>query len=245
MVVPSRRFRPRFAPTLVTTLLLCLLVSLGFWQLDRAEQKKELLSQYQRNAADAAVAIDGNLRAVGDFRYRRAVAFGRFLADRQVLLDNQFNGSQVGYHVFTAMKLDGTETLLLVNRGWIPMGSNRAVIPDIEVVDTPVRVLGLLNTPPEVGMRLGSLNQSSGEWPLVTPYMDTEFLAETFGEPVLPYILMLDPENAHGYVREWQIVSFPPEKNLGYAFQWFTMAAALVILYLYVSLRRSETDSSQ
>jgi len=226
-------------------LLLPALLSLGFWQLDRAEQKEALLAQFQRNAEDAAVAVDGKLTSLDGFRYRQAVASGRFLKDRQVLLDNQFSGSGIGYHVFTPMQVDGVDALLLVNRGWVPVGASRAVLPDISVTDGPTRVSGLLNAPPEVGMRLGSVEQASGRWPLVAPYLDMEFLAQSLDMPVLPYVLMLDPADAYGYVREWRIVSFPPEKNLGYAFQWFAMAAALATLYIYVSLRRSGPEIGQ
>lgn len=239
------RFRPSVAATLAAFFLLPLLVGLGFWQLDRAEQKRELLSKLRANAQDAAIAVDGGLGQLGDFRFRRAVASGRYLQGRQILLDNQIEAQRVGYHVFTPLELaGGGGVVLLVNRGWVSLGSSRTQRPAVPAPAGSVTVHGLLNTPPAVGMRLGRGAVAGADWPQVWTYLDTQAVGQALDRRVLPYVLLLDRDDPGGYVRNWRVSGTPPEKNLGYAFQWFAMAAMLVLLYVWLSLRRGGSEQA-
>jgi surfeit locus 1 family protein len=47
MRIGHREFSPRPIPTVATVVLLPILISLGFWQLDRAAQKRQMLQQFQ------------------------------------------------------------------------------------------------------------------------------------------------------------------------------------------------------
>ena len=51
-------------------------------------------------------------------------------------------------------------------------------------------------------------------------------------------VLLLDKDQPGGFVREWNPVVVGPERHVGYAVQWFALAAALVILYVWVNLNR-------
>jgi len=55
----------------------------------------------------------------------------------------------------------------------------------------------------------------------------------------LPVILLLDSEQQDGYVRDWNTLPFGPERNVGYAVQWFGLAVALLIIYLVVNTRKA------
>ena len=71
--------------------LLCAggLASLGAWQLERANAKQNLLDGVDRAARAPAQALS-DLQASGeDLRFRAVSVRGQFLADRQILLDNQ------------------------------------------------------------------------------------------------------------------------------------------------------------
>mgnify|MGYP003429174546 CR=1 FL=1 len=57
MPLPKYRFRPRLLPTLATLALLPLMLWLGFWQLDRAQQKRALQMDYDARIAAQAVSL--------------------------------------------------------------------------------------------------------------------------------------------------------------------------------------------
>ncbi len=63
------------------------------------------------------------------------------------------------------------------------------------------------------------------------------------GAPLLPFVLRLSPHSEHGYVREWQTrTGLSPERHVGYAVQWFALAVALVVLCIWVAVRRAPED---
>ena len=52
-------------------------------------------------------------------------------------------------------------------------------------------------------------------------------------------MLLLEREDAYGFVREWKAVyGITPDKHRAYAMQWFTLALVLVLIYIGVNTRR-------
>lgn len=52
------------------------------------------------------------------------------------------------------------------------------------------------------------------------------------GRAVFPYEVRIQPDSPHALVAEWTVVNQSPSKHIGYAVQWFAMAAVLVIIGL-------------
>ena len=130
-------FRPGWWASLVTLLLLGLLMSLGFWQLDRAEQKRALLAGYNTDRDATVIQLEPGLQSYRDFNYQIASAAGHYDPDRQFLLDNRTHNGRVGYHVLTPFVLRKSGAAVLVNRGWIPTNPDGspgpAAVPEGEV----------------------------------------------------------------------------------------------------------------
>ena len=233
-------FRPGRAATFATLLLLPLLLALGFWQLDRARQKTEWQAAFTARSGLPPVPLTEVNVADAAHRYRRVVASGRYDGAHQVLLDNQVRAGQPGYHVLTPLRLDGGAAIL-VNRGWIALGASRQTLPVLATPTESVTVSGWLAPPANPGLRLGDAGGSDARWPRVTPYVEYERLAAILGYPLQPALILLEPAAPDGYERDWQprFSGFGPERHHGYAAQWFALAAALVILYLAASARRS------
>ncbi len=242
MIIGPLEFRPQWPITLLTLVVAGLLGSLGNWQLERASEKELLLAQRERYADATPVSLTGEMADPEALRLRPVQSRGSYLPERQLLLDNQIENGRVGYQVLTPFVLEGGDTAVLVNRGWVPMGATRQDIPAIAVGAELRGIEGLANNPPQVGMRLGS-GADQGFWPRVIQYVDPEELAWVLRRPLLPIVVQLDPTEADGYVREWKVVSFGPERHRGYAFQWFSLMAAVVVLYLALNLRRRKQSS--
>jgi surfeit locus 1 family protein len=242
------QFQPRLLPTVATLILLPVLVALGFWQLDRAEQKRALAAAFAARAADAPVRLDGSQHNAEAMASRRVVVVGRYLPERQILLDNQIHQGRAGYHVLTPLRIHNTGTLVLVNRGWVPLGPSRRQLPDISVTGDELSVRGLVHQPSPPPIQLGETGDQVPGWPKVVQRLDLSALAERFGAPLLPYTVRLAPEEEHGYVREWHAYyGAGPGKHQAYAVQWFGLALVLLIVYFALHLRpkaeRSETHT--
>lgn len=240
MRIGQFQFRPGLVPTVMTLLLFPGFVSLGLWQLDRAEQKRALITHYKQRTADLPVRLDGSQRDTAAMLNRRVAATGRYDPAHQVLLDNQVYRGRPGYFALTPLRLKGSDMTVLVNRGWVPMGRTRADLPDLGVTEEVLTLAGVVHKPGAPPLALGDAGDTTPGWPKVVQRVDLEALGERLNAPLLPYTLRLAPDQAHGYVRAWetQYSRTAPEKHQAYAVQWFGLALVLLILFVGLNTRR-------
>ncbi len=215
------------------------MIRLGFWQYHKAEEKRALQSAYDTRLTEDPVAVPESVGNIEDWRYRRIHARGHYETAYQVLLDNQIEGESAGYHVITPFRAEGGKGLLLVDRGWIPVG-DRSSLP---VIDTPaalVDVSGFAWVPSDKFYELAPV-QSSGTWQPLWQNMDMALYRKLVPQPVLPFVLRLDASSqAGGFVRHWVIPSERIEVNIGYAWQWWGFSVALVAIWIFVNIRKED-----
>ena len=95
------QFKANFFLTLLALAVLALLLSLGFWQLDRAKQKQQLLDlQADRLLLDPVDLSSIDINEM-NLRYLPVKTIGTLDAEHQILIDNQVRKGQVGYSVLT------------------------------------------------------------------------------------------------------------------------------------------------
>jgi len=238
----GRRFRVTVLGVGVYLPLLALLCSLGFWQLNRGEQKKQLLEQQQ--AAALAPPVDLNwleINEVDAVRYRNVMVHGHYDNAHQFLLDNQVLEGKSGYFVMTPFFIDGKDNAVLVNRGWIPLGGDRRQLPGVDFVPVTHTVAGRINRFPSVGIKLQGAEIPAPGWPAVVQVIDSKVLAGVLGYPLHDFQIELDAQAELGYRREWKIhTAITPEKHLGYAVQWFALALALTGLFIWMSCKETQ-----
>ena len=126
----SRIFAPTVFTTLLTIVLIALLISLGSWQLRRADEKRVLFDSFAAGA-DATRCRSISVRPTCAATSMSTPA-GHYDQTRQILIDNMVNGERAGYFVITPFALTGGGWVL-VNRGWVPLGQSRAERPAIPV----------------------------------------------------------------------------------------------------------------
>lgn len=219
----------RVVPPVAAILAIGLFVSLGFWQLDRAAQKEDLERLF---AADAAYEA---LSEVDDpVPFQRLRTRGRYLTDRQILIDNIVRDGRLGYLVITPLEVQFGEPLLLVNRGFVDRASldNRGIKLNVQAERIEVR--GLAGNLPRVGIRGGAGFESAGaEWPRIAVYPTLEEAAAELDSELMPWVLLLGPEEPNGFGRDWQPAQSGPMTHYGYAFQWFAMAVAVIAIAVW------------
>ena len=241
MQIGSYEFKPALWPTLAALVLIPFLCNRGFWQLDRAAEKEARLAAYaERDKAGSTIDSSSTLFDETT-KYKSVQLAGRYDIEHQFLLDNQMDQGRVGYHVFTPLHLhDGR--IILVNRGWIAQGASREIMPEFTTSAMEQNLAGVLAPPPGHGILLGDDIQTNLLWPRVIQAVVLPRLNTELKQQLVPRVLLLDPKDSTGFVREWKIVQFGPEKNRGYAFQWFMMAAAVLIIFIVVNTRRSNRN---
>ena len=161
-------------------LLLPTVLALGFWQLDRAEEKRAYESAYLDRISAAAVVPAGDLLKLKD--YTRLKLSGRFEPDHYFLVDNQTRQGAVGYAVVSSFVADDGNRWLL-NRGFIEGTGDRQRLPQVETPKGAVSVVGVLW--PEVGL-LPVFEEDSWtrDWPKRVQQLDVERMARTLARGI-------------------------------------------------------------
>jgi surfeit locus 1 family protein len=239
----NRTFAPRLFTTLLTVVLIAMLISLGRWQLHRAAEKRVLFDSFAAGA-QALQSID--LKTPKVQRYSQVEADGHYDDTRQVLIDNMVNAERAGYFVITPFALQGGGWVL-VNRGWVPLGASRAARPVIPVAADARHIRGRADNLPSPGIRMGIPAALAPPYPVVANFPTqpqvAQLLKESSWAPATDLIL-LDPKEPDGYVRDWSAPGFPPMRHIGYAVQWFSLALALLVIYIVTNFRRSSQDDA-
>jgi len=233
----ERRFAPSPAVTIVALVLSALCVRLGFWQWHRGAEREEAWARFARGA-ERLLDLDA-LDPAGVALFQHIRVTGRLDGAHQFLLDNRTHRGRAGYEVLTPLVRAGAPALL-VDRGWVPFTGSRARLPEVTVAAAaPVTLTGRIADLPSPGLASGrAAPEARAPWPKVTSYPSLAELGAALAEPLAARILLLDPGDPHGYVREWQPPGLPPLRHFSYAIQWWIFAALALVGWAVLSTRR-------
>ncbi|MDD5031383.1 MAG: SURF1 family protein, partial [Rhodoferax sp.] len=202
-------FQFRWIPALATLAGLALLIWLGLWQDGKGERLAAELAQRQARAQLGAVRIDAALVEASALNAAPISVTGRYEPDGQFFLDNRQLDGQPGLDVLTPLLIAGSQTRILVNRGWVAWPHGRGVLPTVVVPTGDVTVHGLASVPstkkfflmPEAPPTQGALRLR----------VDLAAIATQTGQPWQPVLLLQNQDDANDpLVRRWQ----PPENRV-------------------------------
>jgi surfeit locus 1 family protein len=214
----------------------------GNWQRGRMQMKESLGARYDALAQVAPVSLPDD-DPTGDWtaqRFRPVVVQGEYDAGHQIFIDNKVYAGRVGYEVVTPLKQDDAR-VVLVNRGWIPLGTSRAALPSVPPPPGRVTVRGRLNLPSAHYFELRSETPAGPVWQNLDPARFTK----ATGLAVLPVIVeqTAAPVLADSLVRDWPLPDFGVEQHRMYMLQWYALAALAVTLWIVLNWRH--VDSSR
>jgi len=223
------QFTPNWRASLLAVLLLPVVISLGFWQLDRAEEKRQLQDLFEHRQLAGPVALEA-LNTQADLRYQPVTLRGEFVNEKAVLLDNRIYQGRFGYEIITPFRLVDSKTMVLVNRGWLEGDISRRSLPAIKAIAGEIALIGEVYVPQGDVMLLA--DESASGWPRVMQSLNIEALQKEFEQTLFPYSVRIKQISAASYTPNWVVVNLQPEKHTGYAVQWFAMAVALLVIGL-------------
>jgi len=230
----ARYIRSAFA-TVILIVLLTLFVSAGIWQLGRAGEKYDLKAAFSAGSLTAVVQQLVEDSEAEDYRFRRFELQGHYDSRHQILLDSIVAGGRTGYQVLTPFYTDGKT--VMVNRGWIAAAPDRDILPAIDVPGEARTIRVRLNRFPVPGIRLTAPLNNSNIWPQRMLFPAREEIAAALDKSVPDYQLLLEPDEADGYLRDWRAVDVGPERHYGYAFQWFAFAVMAFVIFCVLTIR--------
>ena len=242
MQIGNKTFKPGLIPTIVFLLILPVLLRLGFWQLDRAEEKRALIELFKQQNELGHLTISDSLKLDEKLNYRLAQVSGNYNKAKQIFIDNKVYQGKTGVHVMTPFKLKNSEYSILVNRGWQPMVIDRSSLPEIQTPTETLTLKGKIKVSNKKAFMVGEQFQSNQGWPALMQWVNINDIEKKSGLKLLPYIFLLDKKEKSGYVRNWKPVVMQPEKSTSYAVQWFALALALIIIYIVVNLKKVEEN---
>ena len=221
-------------PGALIVVVIYFLVSLGFWQLDRADEKRDIEQQIFEAQSSKPELIANPLELIKKEHYN-ALIKGHYATDLQFIYDNQIVNSNAGYYVMTPFIMNDRQSIL-INRGFIPWNGRRDRIADI-TIDDQQRIIEVLLVRPVQRPEL-SKEKTIKKFPMLIQSLNIGQLSSQSKLDLIPIIGRLKKTQSDGFFRQWKPFYGSVDKHLGYALQWFLMALALFIISLRLLLKR-------
>jgi surfeit locus 1 family protein len=234
-VIPKLLNRRWWWTTLLVIAGVYVLIQLGFWQLDRREQRQDFNRMVAERWREEPFDVNTNSLPTNltELEYRRVQAHGTFDYANQILLTNQTRNQAPGAILVTPLVLDDGRAIL-VARGWIPYSRSEPEFwPEFEEPDAgPIVGLlqesqtlpnGVVPTPPA---------ESQRDW----FYLTIDAIQPQMPYELLPVFILQLPEEGRSLnalpMREEPLV-LDEGSHFSYAIQWFMFALILGIGYLF------------
>jgi surfeit locus 1 family protein len=221
---------------LVVVIVAAVCVRLGFWQLGRLEDRRAFNTAVA--AAMAQPPLELTAEAVAaiavhprDYLYRSVTALGAYDQRHEVLLRGRAYGGRPGVHIVTPFRVDATDAMILVNRGWVPSPDAATADPRPHRRYGPQRIEGILQWVPDAGAEAAPVTIDLGDTAVTSlRRLDHTLLSTSLGVP-LPFLYLQELPTSRP-TGEFPIPVPPPEldegPHLGYAIQWFSFALIAV-----------------
>lgn len=226
-----------------TVVVGAIFIKLGLWQLDRAAEKAAMLAASERARAVAPLTHLDTVDVDKDL-YRQFELSGQFVSEKQFLLDNRIHNGIAGYDVLTPFLIADTDDHILINRGWIAVGNDRSQLPDVALdrANSQAQSVAVLLSRPSKGFASGpAFEATDNSWPRRIQFVDYDAISVAARiELASPAVFVLQPEQRWNLQYRFVAVANGPEKHYGYAFQWFAMLVALLILYIYLTFLKRD-----
>lgn len=216
-----------------TAFFLPLFLSLGFWQLNRAVEKEQLLSATALSPLPLS-EIDWQSPPL----LRTFSLTGRVQSQTIFLLDNKTLNGQFGYEAFGLVSTDDGD--IAVSLGWLQGSADRNQLPAISLPVALSNAAMVIRQPPTNPLFDVDTNypHETDENVWIAQSLTTSWLESFSQNNVLGFAQLQRAEEFGVGPVVWQPVTMSPEKHRSYALQWFCMAAALFGMFLYAGLAR-------
>lgn len=216
-------------------------VALGFWQLDRHEERAARNARTEERLAAPPVDLADVDASAGELAYRRVRVRGRYVTDAQLLLTPRSWNGRSGHHLLTPL-VDARGTGVLVVRGWVPFELDQVPAGATRAPDGEVVVEGIV-FPDEPPTRFGPSIPEEGTLERVAR-VDVERIQQQVAPQLRPFYVQLtaqDPPQQGDLPLPAAEPVLDAGNHLPYAVQWFLFATVGLVGYPLL-VRRTARD---
>jgi len=204
-------------------------VRLGFWQLHRLGERRALNAMLAARLGGTIVPVRDIARDSSSAAFRRVTASGTYDFANEFALASRTRQGSPGVNIITPLRIAGTDTAVLVNRGWV-------YAPDAMTVDLPrwreadaATVTGYVTA-----MEPTAANAVSATDARVLRHLYRDSLAARLPYPIVPFLLVATDTSrvaAAGDSTPARLLAPTLDEgpHLGYAIQWFAFALIAVV----------------
>lgn len=232
-------FKPSLWPTLAAVAGIVLALGLGNWQLGRGNEKSVLAERMLAASRDALIALPAVDIRAEDVAWRRVEVRGRFEPKYAVFIDNRILHGAAGYHVVMPLRIADSERYVLVNRGWVAGSHARSKLPQITTPADTISIAGFATVPSRRYFELSTQVAEGKVWQNLT----LERYRAAVPIAIQPVVIRQENDLNDGLMRAWGAPDLGIDKHYGYAFQWFALAAAILIYYLVIHVGKRAPEA--
>jgi len=222
-------------PSVLIVATIVFLTSLGFWQLDRANEKRAIEASIQKANTGIVELITDENRLL-EKEYYQVRLKGQYQSNKQFIYDNQIVDQVSGYYVLTPFKLENQPSTIIINRGFIPWNGDREKLADVSIKKTKSEIKVQISKPIK-RIELKS-SEIGNNFPVLIQAVDLVKMSELAGIDFSSMVGLLDASMDDGFVRKWEPYTGSIEKHIGYAVQWFLMAIVLGIIGIRIAIKQ-------
>ncbi len=205
--------------------------SLGVWQVNRANEKIEILENYDKLLLSTPLALDN------DHKNWQPVKTSGTFEDFIIYEDNAILDGKAGYKIYHLFK-NSDNSYIFIHRGFVERNKIKNNLPEVEVPE------GIKNLEGKVLKRTNNAfiqNIQESDSRIIQEF-DLSYLKERHSllknKEIYEYLFNLQAENEMKFSAIEKPVNMSSSKHIGYAIQWFGLCAALIILTIYAYRRK-------
>ena len=222
-----------------------LFINLGIWQIHRAAWKVQLLKQQAERRAQPPRPLSEVPRDPVKANHVPVRLKGEYDPSRVFLLDNRVLNGRVGFEVLVPFDDTSSDRMVLVNRGFVPMGRTRQDIPvippmtpDTDTATGSVYVAATDDEKPE------SHTTPLGPGVTIVEQASPRLIGDLMDKPFYSHVVRLLKSDPNALPRYWPVTMMMPSRHRAYAVQWFLMAVAVVGMWTAFSFKRNPPAES-
>ncbi len=210
-------------------------ISLGMWQIERANEKKLIIANYDKLLVSAPIALQKNQMLNN---WQPIETTGTY-EDTIVYEDNAINNGKAGFKVYHLFRNDDG-TFIFIHRGFIERNLIKNNLPEVEIPTEKKLIYGTTLFK-QNNTFVKNIEESDSR---IIQEFNASLLIDKY--PMLkdkylhPFLFNLDIRDVNKYQPIEKPVNMTASKHIGYAIQWFGLCAALIILTIYAYRRKGE-----
>jgi surfeit locus 1 family protein len=233
------RFRPRLWPTVFAVPIVLICLALGSWQIARLHWKEGLIAARAAAVAAPAVPVPDNRTAARGMEFRHVTDEGVFLNDNEILLAATSEGGTSGYQILTPLR-EKSGRIVFVDRGFVPAALRDRAKRIAGDPIGPVRIAGLLRLPPQhrPNWFVPDNRPDRNDWFWVD--LGAMAAADKLEHVALFYVDADATPNPGGWPQGGVTPLALPNNHLQYAITWFSLAVAMIVIYVLFHRRNAE-----